>query len=442
MKPLFTLLLAAVGVTCAAQTKLTEEIMDKYPDLATSNYIYYDTAVKTFNEINGGKYDYPTLSDAPKGYEAFYISHYGRHGSRYHYSQRDYDRWAATLDSAKNEGFLNELGLKIEHDMAILCKDAQGRAGDLTPAGRKQHQGIAKRMMANFPEVFKGKDAVIDAKSTVVPRCLLSMDAFCQELRAGRPELTINNDAGHCFQNYMMNEQDGNRPMVKTDTWKKASMGFYMGMGRPEVACKRLFKDPEAAGKRFNLMRIDQALYNAYSSLEGVVLEDVNTLRTFLSSKEMVNSYKSSNFYWYSTFACVPQLGGVKNSHCAANLGSKIIEEAEAVLSGKSTVRANLRFGHDSALMPLLALFNINGAGTEIEDFATLHNQWSVDEYVPMAGNVQIIFYRSKKDPKSDILIKILQNEKESKLPIGDGPYYKWNDVKAYWLKRIEDSNY
>lgn len=442
MKAIFTLLLAGATLYCTAQTKMNKETLDKYPAISTSNYIYYDTSVKIFNEIKTGKYDYPTLTKAPKGYTPFYISHYGRHGSRYHYSQRDYSWWAATLDTAKNEGYLNELGLQIEKDMALLCKDAEGRAGDLTPAGRKQHQGIAKRMMANFPEIFKGKGAVIDAKSTVVPRCLLSMDAFCQELRAKYPDLTINNDAGQCFQYYMMNEQDGNRPMVKTDEWKKASMEFYMGLGKADLACKRLFKDVEAAGKRFNLMRVEQALYNATSTLQGVELEGVDQLRTLLTPEEMLNSYKSGNFYWYSTFACVPQLGGVKNTHCAANLAAKIIEEAEAVLNGESNVKANLRFGHDSALMPLLSILNINGAGTEIEELATLHNTWSACEYVPMAGNVQIIFYKNAKDAKADILVKILQNETEAKLPIGDGPYYKWNEVKAYWLKRIEDSNY
>lgn len=442
MRLSFTLALTGFSLLCSAQTPMSKESLDKYPAISTSNYIYYDTSVKTFNEINTGKYDYPTLSKAPKDYEPVYISHYGRHGSRYHYSQRDYTWWAATLDSAKNEGYLNELGLKIESDMARLCKDADGRAGDLTPAGRTQHQGIAKRMMANFPQIFKAKNAVIDAKSTVVPRCLLSMDAFCQELRAQYPDLIIRNDAGQCFQYYMMNEQDGNRPMVKTDLWKKASMNFYMGMGKPSIACKRLFKDPEAAGKRFNLMRIDQALYNATSTLQGVELEGIDELRNLLTPDEMVNSYKSGNFYWYNTFACVPQLGGVKNSHCAANLASKIIEEADAKLNGSNNVQANLRFGHDSALMPLLALLNINGAGTEIEDLASLHNLWSACEYVPMAGNVQIIFYKNKKDSKADVLVKILQNERESKLPIGDGPYYKWDDVKAYWLKRIEDSNY
>ncbi|MBR3726803.1 MAG: histidine-type phosphatase, partial [Prevotella sp.] len=32
------------------------------------------------------------LTPAPKGYEPYYISHYGRHGSRYLIGKNDYDR--------------------------------------------------------------------------------------------------------------------------------------------------------------------------------------------------------------------------------------------------------------------------------------------------------------------------------------------------------------
>ena len=42
----------------------------------------------------GQDYPYPmkptTLTKAPKGYKAFYISHYGRHGSRYYWNDMLY----------------------------------------------------------------------------------------------------------------------------------------------------------------------------------------------------------------------------------------------------------------------------------------------------------------------------------------------------------------
>ena len=59
--------------------------------------------------------------------------------------------------------------------------EAYNRWGELTPLGAEQHKQIARRMYKRFPSVFK--DSVwVDAKSTVVIRCILSMENELQEL--------------------------------------------------------------------------------------------------------------------------------------------------------------------------------------------------------------------------------------------------------------------
>ena len=42
-------------------------------------------------------YDNPARTPAPEGYEPFYISHYGRHGSRYHSKEEAYAEPLAAL---------------------------------------------------------------------------------------------------------------------------------------------------------------------------------------------------------------------------------------------------------------------------------------------------------------------------------------------------------
>ena len=44
-----------------------------------------------------------------------------------------------------------------------------------------------------------------------------------------------------------------------------------------------------------------------------------------------------------------------------------------------------------------------------------------------------MIFYKS--DKEKDILVKIMLNENEVKLPLESktAPYYKWSDVEAYY---------
>ena len=66
-------------------------------------------------ELTAGNYaNYPVptghLTPAPEGYEPFYISHYGRHGSRYMTSDKVYRRLRKQLDSARTLGILTPYG--------------------------------------------------------------------------------------------------------------------------------------------------------------------------------------------------------------------------------------------------------------------------------------------------------------------------------------------
>ena len=54
---------------------------------------------------------------APKGYEAFYVSHYGRHGSRYAYTSRTYTLIARMMEVARSQDGLTEFGEQIYQRM-------------------------------------------------------------------------------------------------------------------------------------------------------------------------------------------------------------------------------------------------------------------------------------------------------------------------------------
>ena len=134
------------------------------------SYAFSASALSVKDEVLGNPekaggvyYAYPgpadSLAVAPDGYEPFYISHYGRHGSRYLISDE-------------------------------VWKEADGRGGELTPLGARQHKGIARRMLQNYPAVFRDS-AEITARSTQVMRCAHSMMAFCEGLKELDPSLVI-----------------------------------------------------------------------------------------------------------------------------------------------------------------------------------------------------------------------------------------------------------
>ena len=125
--------------------------------LSAANYLDYPVPGKT------------SYASAPAGYQPFYISTYMRHGSRFHITKGDYERPLLVLQKADSAGVLTEKGKEVAGKVARILQMSDGRLGELTPLGARQHRGIARRMYQNFPEVFKGKTEV-DARSTVVIR--------------------------------------------------------------------------------------------------------------------------------------------------------------------------------------------------------------------------------------------------------------------------------
>ena len=55
------------------------------------------------------------------------------------------------------------------------------------------------------------------------------------------------------------------------------------------------------------------------------------------------------------------------------------------------------------------------------------------------ASNIQLVFYRGKKGT-DDILVKLLLNGEEARLPIATDsyPYYKWSDLRQFYQARID----
>ncbi len=117
-----------------------------------------------------------------------------------------------------------------------------------------------------------------------------------------------------------------------------------------------------------------------------------------------------------------------------------MIESADTTLASPRT-SANLRFGHEVCVLPLVVLMELDHYGDEINNLDEVTEKWKNYEIFPMASNVQVIFYRPEgsTDP-ADVLVKVLLNERETTLPVATAaaPYYKWSDLRDYYLKKLE----
>ena len=426
-------------ISNSSYATVTNAQLESQPDFFSSNYTAYDASVKGVNKLQTGVYDYPKLSADPEGYTPFYISHYGRHGSRYHYSLDDYRYVTEALEKASAESGLTPLGQQLLDEMKKIRDNADKRAGDLTPLGREQHRGIASRMMKNFPAVFAGDNKKIDAKSTMVVRCVLSMNAFCQELTKTNPKLDIVNDASDKYQVFLCH---GN--VVSEFSDNKAELdAFYKKRELSDDVLYRIFSNKNVVKKYVNKDRFISNLYYMLVALQGVDVENLDertcSLTKVFTVSELAKHWQTQNLYWYMGYAKGPHKGG-EGKNSSVYLIEKIREEADAAIAGNG-LAANLRFGHDIGLLPLVALLNLDGLGETYTDLELLHNNWQDFSIVSMAGNFQMVFYR-KNNPNasgSQYLVKFLVNEREVKLPASISPvsgnYYDWNVVRKYFTE-------
>lgn len=384
----------------------------------------------------------PHLTKAPKGYRPFYISHYGRHGSRWLISTSTYKDPVAFLKKAKHAGALTPLGEDVLSRLEKVEEAARGRYGELTRLGAEQHRQIAGRMFKNFPQVFKG-DARVDAKSTVIIRCILSMESFCMRLKELNPKLRITNDASE-HDMYYMNNQDPDKFFHKITSDPKNSeilREYRKKVFTPDRLVKSLVKDESCFTDKYTASSLFYDVTELAISLPNtdldVSLMDVVTLQDM----HQLNLYRNLGSYRYAGFCDMGQkVTPFRQTYLLKNIiqtADKAI--AEAGTDGKKSAGATLRFGHDSNLMPLCSLMDIDGAGVYEPNNDNVANVWNMEHYIPKAGNLQFIFYGKKNAP---VLIKVLLNEHEASLPVETDkfPYYEWEKVKAFYLDILDNS--
>lgn len=401
-------------------------------------------AQTTFEEISadlnkaGGVYlAYPTVetkqTPAPKGYKPFYVSHYGRHGSRYLLSDRDYQWIIQLMEKAETVNGLTPLGHDVLKRLNMVWEEAQGRAGDLTPLGVRQHQGIAERMSKNFPEVFRGKRHV-SARSTVVYRCAMSMVAFGDRLKQLNPQLDMSYEMSEKYMSYLNYHSARSNAFThgKKGPWVEEYRKFEEAQVHPDRLVSTLFSNADFIRCEVNPSELMWGLYWI-----AVDMQDMETPVSFFdlfTAKEMFDLWQCVNYRFYMGNANPLASNGIVMAN-AKSLVENILESADAAIKDRS-IAATLRFGHDGNVIPLLALLQIENFDVAVAGPAEVYKHWCDFKATPMASNVQIVFFENK---AGDILVKFMHNEKEVHVPVktDQWPFYHWNDVKEYYQKRL-----
>ena len=377
--------------------------------------------------------DLPELTNDPEGYQPFFINHYGRHGSRWLIGSHLYNFPIEQLEKGERNGKLTKRGKEVLAILRELRASAQGRDGELSDIGAEQHQRIARRMYENFPAVFAG-DASVRARSTIVIRCILSMQNEVDVLKSLNPRLRITTDASQA-EMYYMNYDD---PVVKPlrEPAFKLFDPIKEKLIKPEKFLSRLFSDKKFARDSIKGQDLMIDLFDVVGNMQSHHQWENTDLYDLYSLDEATNVWRYNNLRWYIWSGETP-LTQCRVDFMEANLLRSFIEDADqAILEGRN--QASLRFGHESVVLPLVCLMGINGTDYHTEDLLTLDQHWQSYRIFPMACNLQMIYYRPD-EGKGDILVKVLLNEHEATLPVKTdmAPYYRWNDVRDYYINKL-----
>ncbi len=418
------LLLAQIAPANAQNVQL----VDKYQ--AGSQYLAYPRPA----------YGIPELTPAPEGYAPFHIEHYGRHGSRWLLDDKDYARPVAYLDSADQQGALTPRGKELLAQLKKIHQDSKNRLGELTPLGHRQHRDIARRMTQNFPEIFKS-GTYVDAKSTVVIRCILSMANEIAEIEALVPGIITKCDASRTTQKILApNSTDSVARQLQKDNYHHSDE-FAENHSDHSAFMSKVFTDPnfldKENGKKF-FEKVFDITVNAQSH------DDQPDLYDLFTPEELHNEWLNNNAWWY-IYAGNTGITNNRVPFMQKPLLSNIIESADTAMTSPN-ISANLRFGHESIVLPLTVLLEANGKAFDTDNLEDLEANWRNYEVFPMGSNLQMIFYRpveSNSPNADDVLVKLLLNEAEATLPGTpvSGPYYRWTDLRKYYLDKLASVN-
>ncbi len=406
-----------------AQPKVMQ-LIKQMPSYASCNYHVYPDSITT------------PLTPSPAGKKPFYISHYGRHGSRYISSRSGYDIPYIMMLQADSLDELTPVGRKVLHEMNLIMQDTENRWGELTGYGKKQLQQIGRRLAERFPEVLC-PGARVSAVSTPVPRCIESMGACMLEMLQVCPQLQITMQSSQRNQWYMNHQDRQLRRNYMTPEARKAYDAYTAHRLGNTRLMELIFKNPDIVKEV-----VDEDQFGYYLMKMG--LFQLNTdynqntnLMSLFHTDDLYLMWQIDNVLWYIQHgAC--KLNGSRQPYSQRYLLRQMIADADSCIR-LDQPGAQFRFGHETVLLPLICLIGVNGFDLETDNLDELEEKgWWCSSVFPMGCNLQFVFYRS--DPKDqDVLFKVLLNEVEGTLPLQpvSGPYYRWSDFREYCLNKL-----
>lgn len=366
----------------------------------------------------------------PDSLTAVYINHVGRHGARYPSSASNCTELRKALLKADSVGTITSIGRSLLRLTDTVIERTAGRWGALDSLGMAEQEGIATRMVRNYPELFGG-DATVEAISSYSPRAMMSMYCFTHRIDRLNNETTFRTSTGR-VNSPLMRPFDVDRDYIEFrdhKVWEPVYERFFESEC-PTAAIMR------ALGARFpfdDAAHVRRLAYAEWAVVAGCSAMSVEVDPLVYFSPEEFNALWSCfNLRQYlrysaSTVSTVP-------ADIAAALVLNLVQTTDAFIAGERDTTVRLRFGHAETLMPLLSLLRLRGCYYLTNYFDTVALHWKDFDIVPMAANLQLVLFRSRVSGR--YYLRASLNERPVPLlPDSDTLYVPWEKARDYMMR-------
>lgn len=380
----------------------------------------------------------------PAGYAPVFIDYVGRHGARFLTKAGPEQELVRVLGEADRAGGLTDLGRDVLRAAGLLRDAGKGHYEQITILGGEEQAAIGERMRLGFPGVFKGRG--LDVVTTYKLRTQQSADAFLHGFGEYSGGLRYLRKPDSLDTDLRFYDLSAGYTRYKKGALIGRCMDSLAGDERSgEVTrsvCGRIFAggygDSLAGGAG---SRVVDALYDCFAiswSMKG-------ELRDSTVQGALGRAFRVRDLEWLAMkdgAADFLEKGAGFDSlgiqvRVAVPLLVDFIRTVDRAVRGEGS-DAVLRFTHAEAISPFAALMGIGGASRPVRSILGYRERWRAEAVIPLSANIQWIVYR-KAGGGGDVLVKVLLNEKEVSLPIRAyrGPYYRWADLRAFYLRKL-----
>lgn len=406
-------------------------------------------------------------SNVPDGYKPVFINYVGRHGARHLTKNTSDSLLTLVLSRAQSEDGLTAKGLKLRDMLMRLSAIEKGNYGSISEIGKQEQAAIGQRLANRFSAVFAADSLTIKVSTTKKIRTQQSANAFLKGLNLSSARSVVNNfndgdnlafyDVAPAYKSF----EDEGSWKANLNTIKNSPNSLKLYNHLPTLFFKPSFvnkldsnllkldlTDEASIYKMDDFMDAYYGICSIVASLDKEIAQagytkselDFGSLisRSDLEQFDLINSAEDFLLKGPGTDA-----SGIQVRIAAPLLLDFIVSTDEFFAS--NNLKANLRFAHAETIAPFAALLNIKGACESVASSDILHYRkvWKCEEVVPLSANIQWIIY--KNNATNELLVKFMLNEKEVEISglnnCGRAFYYRWQDVKEFYLHKLEVLN-